>query len=75
MDTKFRIGDEVVIIHHPDKKMIGKRVVVEDVKHAKFLENIGYVDHAVYRVSFDKKNLGWAPEKDLSINYVKKGTN
>ncbi|NDV63902.1 hypothetical protein [Bacteroides sp. 224] len=68
MEAKFKKGDNAVINNHPNSEMIGKTVLIEVVGHAKFKEGAGFEDQAVYRVSLNGKNLGWAPEEDLSIH-------
>ena len=65
MEAKFKKGENAIIKNHPDSNMIGKTVVIETVGHAKFKEGVGYTDQAMYRVSLNGKNIGWAPEEDL----------
>lgn len=74
MEAKFKKGEKAVINNHPNSELIGKTVMIEIVGHAKFRENVGYVDQAIYQVSLDGKSLGWAPEEDLSSVYQFKET-
>mgnify|MGYP000429574050 CR=1 FL=1 len=65
MDEKFKMGDEVIISNHPDKKMIGKKAVVKNIGFGRFNQDSGVKDQNVYHVFDGKKSLGWAPESSL----------
>lgn len=68
MEAKFRIGERVKIVNHPDKSKIGKEVEIINLHHSNFNLQKGYVDEWLYDVWDGKKSLGWAPECDLVIN-------
>ena len=67
MGAKFKIGDEVKIANHPEKKMNGRTVIVKNVGYGRFNPDSGIEDQNVYHVFDGNKSLGWAPECDLEL--------